>query len=97
MIKIIFIGILLLGGLFFFVVGTIGILRFPDLFTRLHSAAKCDTLGAVLCLLALMVYNGFHFTSIKLFLIIIFLWITNPTATHLISKAAFIRKNKQVE
>lgn len=87
--KLILMTIFLLGGLFFFVVGTIGILRFPDLLTRVHSAAKCDTLGAVLCLFALMVYSGFSFVSFKLLLVIIFLWITNPTATHLISKAAF--------
>lgn len=87
--KAIFMTIFISGGLFFFVVGTIGILRFPDLFTRAHSAAKCDTLGAVLCLIALMIHSGFGFTSFKLLLVIIFLWITNPTATHLISKAAF--------
>jgi multicomponent Na+:H+ antiporter subunit G len=87
----------MLGGLFFFVVGTVGILRFPDLFTRAHSAAKCDTLGAVLCLIGLMIYSGLNFTSLKLLLVIAFLWITNPTATHLISKAAFMKeKNKKM-
>ncbi|MCT4621234.1 MAG: monovalent cation/H(+) antiporter subunit G [Marinisporobacter sp.] len=89
--------IFMLGGLFFFVVGTVGILRFPDLFTRAHSAAKCDTLGAVLCLIGLMIYSGLNFTSLKLLLVIAFLWITNPTATHLISKAAFMKeKNKKM-
>jgi multicomponent Na+:H+ antiporter subunit G len=87
----------MLGGVFFFFVGTVGILRFPDLFTRAHSAAKCDTLGAVLCLIGLMIYSGLNFTSLKLLLVISFLWITNPTATHLISKAAFMReKNKKI-
>ncbi|TCO72668.1 monovalent cation/H(+) antiporter subunit G [Marinisporobacter balticus] len=89
--KVILMTIFLLGGVFFFVVGTIGILRFRDLFTRAHSAAKCDTLGAVLCLMALMIYSGWGFTSFKLLLVIVFLWITNPTATHLISKAAYIQ------
>ncbi|QXM07385.1 monovalent cation/H(+) antiporter subunit G [Crassaminicella indica] len=88
--------VFILGGLFFFAVGTIGILRLPDLFTRAHSAAKCDTLGAVLCLIGLMLYSGFNFTSLKLLLVIAFLWITNPTATHLISKAVFMQeKNKK--
>ncbi|WP_246637588.1 monovalent cation/H(+) antiporter subunit G [Crassaminicella profunda] len=95
--KMILMTIFMLGGLFFFTVGTIGILRFPDLFTRAHSAAKCDTLGAVLCLIALMIYSGLNFTSLKLLLVIAFLWITNPTATHLISKAAFMKeKNKKI-
>lgn len=97
--KLILVGIFLLGGLFFFVVGTVGILRFPDLFTRAHSAAKCDTLGAVLCLMALMIYSGFTYVSFKLLLVIIFLWITNPTATHLITKAAYVKEknNKLME
>lgn len=98
--KSVLIMMFLLGGLFFFVVGTVGILRFPDLFTRAHSAAKCDTLGAVLCLISLMIYSGLSAASLKLLLVIIFLWITNPTATHLISKAAFVKayrkKNKKL-
>lgn len=79
--------ILLISGLFFFLVGTIGILRFPDIYTRAHSTAKCDTLGAVLTLLSLTIYNGFNLTSLKIFLIIVFIWLTSPTATHLIAKA----------
>lgn len=85
--------IFLFGGLFFFLVGTLGILRFPDIFTRAHSAAKCDTLGAILCLFALMVFNGIDIVSFKILLILIFVWITNPTATHLISKAEYTRQN----
>lgn len=92
--KLILMAIFLLGGLFFFAVGTIGILRFPDLFTRAHSASKCDTLGAVLSLVAVMIYSGWGFSSLKLLIVIIFLWITNPTATNLISKAVFIQKEK---
>lgn len=90
--RLILMGILLFGGLFFFMVGTVGILRFPDVFTRAHSAAKCDTLGAVLCLLALIVFNGFNVISLKILLIVVFVWITNPTATHLIAKAEYSRQ-----
>lgn len=85
--MIIVFGILVLGGLFFLVVGTIGLMRFPDMLTRMHSAAKCDTLGAALILTALIIYNGLNIVSLKLLLIILFLWLTNPTATHLIAKA----------
>lgn len=94
--KLLFITLLLIGGVFFFTVGTIGILRLPDLLTRAHSAAKCDTLGAMLCLMALIVYKGFGFTSFKLLLVILFIWMTNPTATHLIAKT-HIMKNKKDE
>ena len=91
--KTILIYVLMAGGLFFFLVGTIGLLRFRDVMTRVHSAAKCDTLGALLCITALILYSGVGATSLKLILVIVFLWITNPTATHLIAKAEFLRKD----
>jgi len=87
--------VLLFLGLFFFLVGTIGILRFPDVLTRAHSAAKCDTLGAILSISAIAVYGGLNTSTVKLVLIIVFIWITNPTATHLIANAysKSIKKN----
>lgn len=90
----IIITILILGGLFFFVVGTVGLIRFPDMLTRVHSASKCDTLGAALILLALILYNGLNVVSLKLILIILFIWLTNPTATHLIAKARLLSNSE---
>lgn len=90
--KLILLTVCLTGGLFFLIVGTIGILRFSDLYTRAHGAAKCDTLGAVLCLMGLVFYNGMNVISLEIILVIIFLWITNPTATHLIVKSAYVKK-----
>ncbi len=87
--------VFIIGGLFFFTVGTVGILRLPDMYTRAHSAAKCDTLGAVLILIGIIIYNGESYASLKLLLIIIFLWVTNPTATHLIAKAYYNRYRKE--
>lgn len=79
--------IFMIAGLFFFLVGTVGVVRFPDALTRAHGAAKCDTLGAVLCLISLIIYNGSLISNIKIFLVIVFVWVTNPTATHMIAKA----------
>jgi multicomponent Na+:H+ antiporter subunit G len=90
--KDIIVTIFLFGGLFFFMVGTLGIIRFPDVFTRAHSASKCDTLGAVLCLSSLVVLEGFSMVSLKFILIIVFVWTANPTATHLIAKAEYARQ-----
>ncbi len=87
MIRDIITVIFLAGGVFFFYVGTIGLIRFPDTLTRGHAAAKCDTLGAALSLMALVIYDGVSFSSVKLILTIAFLWLTNPTATHLIVKS----------
>lgn len=84
----------ILAGLFFFLIGTLGVLRFPDALTRAHGAAKCDTLGAVLCLSGLILQYGWSFTTLKLVLIIAFLWSTNPTGTHILAKA-IVNANKR--
>lgn len=78
---------LLLGG-FFSMVGGIGILRFPDLFTRFHAAGITDTLGAGLILLGLMLQAGWTLVTVKLLLILAFGFFTSPTATHALAKAA---------
>lgn len=93
MLKDILGGAFILVGLFAFLVGTIGIIRFPDVLSRIHAAAKCDTLGALLCLIGLIIFNGFNIASLKILLVLIFIWVTNPTATHLIGKAEYIRAN----
>lgn len=74
------------SGLFFFMIGTLGLIRFPDALTRAHGAAKCDTLGALLCISGVLLRTGITSSGLKLVLIILFLWITNPSATHLIAR-----------
>ena len=80
--------ILILGGLFFFFTGTAGLLRFPDVYTRLHAAGKCDTLAAQLILLGMVLLNGVNVVSLKLLLIVAFIMLANPTATHAMLRAA---------
>ena len=65
-------------------------MRFPDFFSRIHPAGKSDTLGQLLVLTGLIVYEGFTLVSIKLIIIIIFILIANPTAAQALVKAAFI-------
>lgn len=81
--------LLLAGGAFFFLVGTVGLIRLPDAFTRMHATTKCDTLGAGLILVGLILQQGLQMTSLKLFVILVFIWLTNPTAAHIIAKAAY--------
>ena len=64
---------------------TFGIFRFKYVLNRIHVAAKCDTAGMMLCLGSLMVMNGFQMTSLRMFLLIVFVWIANPVAGHLIA------------
>jgi len=85
-------GLFLLGGSFFFLVGVLGLLRMPDIFSRIHTTTKGDTLGIGLILVGLMILNGFTITSLKLLIILILVWLTTPTAAHLIAKAAYERK-----
>jgi len=87
--------ILLAIGIFFMFVGAIGLLRFPDFYTRLHATGKCDTLGEGLIILGLIVYHFFHYlrtplVPVKLLFLILFIFIANPTATHAIVKAAYL-------
>ncbi len=88
--------VLIALGLFFFLVGTIGILRLPDFYTRLHAAGKCDSLASVLVILGVALYNLQPFTvasvlvSIKLLLIAAFIFVASPTATHAITEAALV-------
>jgi multicomponent Na+:H+ antiporter subunit G len=84
----------LAGGVFFLLVGSIGLLRLPDFYTRLHATGKCDTLGGGLIILGLLIYHLFHyahhpFVPIRLLFLIFFIFIANPTATHAIMKAAY--------
>lgn len=78
----------LLGGVAFAVIGSVGLLRMPDFYTRLHAAGITDTLGAGLILLGLMLQAGWTLVGVKLLLILIFLWFTSPIATHALSRAA---------
>jgi len=78
----------LLVGFFFFLAATIGLLRFPDFFCRLHATGKGDTMAVLLSLIGLSIYEGFSLTGLKLIFIAVFMFLAQPTATHAISRAA---------
>jgi multicomponent Na+:H+ antiporter subunit G len=81
--------VFLFVGAFFVIVASIGVVRFPDFFTRIHAAGKCDTLGLGLVLLGLAVYEPAVLNTAKLLLIAVFIALANPTATHAIARAAY--------
>ena len=97
MLKDIVILFLVISSCFFFLVGTTGLIRLPDVFSRMHATTKSDTLGAGLALLALIVYKGFDPVSLKLLIVLIFILITNPVASHIIAKAAYYNQKKHEE
>lgn len=79
-------------GTFFFFTATLGLIRLPDFYTRMHATGKGDTLGSLLILIGMALYHGFSLGSAKIILIAVFIFITSPTATHAITRAAL--KNK---
>jgi len=89
--------LLMVSGVFFFAVGTLGLWRFPDVYSRAHASTKCDTLGCGLILLGLILRMGFTLPSLKLVLIVGLVWLTNATAAHVIGKAAFNRDYPMVQ
>ena len=77
-------------GAAFVMVGGLGLVRMPDLFTRLHAASVADTAGAGFILLGFMLQAGLSLTSFKLVLIFVFLVFTAPTAAHALAHAALL-------
>jgi multicomponent Na+:H+ antiporter subunit G len=78
---------LVVGG-FLVITGGVGVLRFPDLYTRLHAASVTDTGGAGLVLFGLALQSGFSIVAVKLVLIFWFLLFTGPVSSHVLAKAA---------
>lgn len=86
-----------LAGLFFFFAATIGFLRFPDFYSRMHATGKGDTFGLLLCLIGLAIFNLYEnpswymgvVQSVKLMSIAVFWFLASPTATHALLRSAF--------
>lgn len=80
-------GLFLIGG-FAVAVGALGLVRFPDFYTRLHAAGVTDTAGAELIVLGMLLQAPNWLVASKLIFIGIFLGLTSPVATHAIAHAA---------
>ncbi|MCC2098313.1 MAG: monovalent cation/H(+) antiporter subunit G [Hyphomicrobiales bacterium] len=79
---------LLLGGSFFFIVGAVGMIRMPDVYTRMHASSVTETLGAGLLVAGMMLQAGFTQVTGKLFLLGALFFLTAPVATHALAQAA---------
>ena len=78
----------LLLGSAFCIIGGIGLIRLPDFYSRIHGGGITDTLGAGLVMLGLMLQAGWSLVTVKLVLILLFLLLTSPVASHAIARAA---------
>jgi len=95
--MIVIIILILACGVFFYLGGAVGIIRFPDFYSRLHPAGKLDTAGLFFSTVALVLYILYSdfsassiLTGVKIMLIVVFVFITSPTATHAIIDAGFV-------
>ncbi len=83
--------ILLFGGLFFLIVGVVGLIRLPDIYNRLHALGKCDTMGSGMIIMGMVLIVPGTTNVVKLLLMIVFTLAINPVMTHLITKTAYVR------
>lgn len=76
----------ILIGMVIFFTELFGVFHFKYVLNRMHAAAMGDTLGISACLIGLMIFSGFSFTTLKMFLIIVFLWFASPVSSHVLSR-----------
>jgi multicomponent Na+:H+ antiporter subunit G len=78
-------------GIFFAVMGNVGVLRFPDLYTRLHASAKCSTTTVLSVFIGCLLLEGFSALSARILVITLFFLLTGPVTAHLIGRRAWKR------
>ncbi len=81
--------VLLVVGSVFAVLGAVGLLRFPDFYTRMHSVGVSDTMGAALIIAGCALQAGLTLYTVKLITVWLFIYLTGPAATHALAKAAY--------
>ena len=94
MIRFLICATLIISGLVVVLTATIGSYRFGYVLNRMQVCATSDTLGATLIIGGLITYSGFTLLSLKLVMIIIFLWIANPVASHFLAKTEIVENDK---
>jgi len=82
-------------GFMFMALAAVGVIRFPDFFTRLHASGVGETFGALMMTIGIMIYTGWTLLSVKVFIIFILLLLTNPLGTNLIMLTSIHAKNYQ--
>ena len=72
--------------------GSVGVNRLPDFFTRSHASGKPDTLGLMLVMTGLAFYEGVDLNTVKLLLIVVLVAVANPAAAHALGRAAVLNR-----
>ena len=79
---------LMVVGLFFLLVGAIGVVRFPDVFSRSHAVGLTDSVGGLFTLSGLALYQGFNGNMVRVLVVLCLLYLLNPVMTHAMLRAA---------
>ncbi len=87
-------GLFLFLGLLTFAIELTGVFRFHYVLNRMQIAATGDTLGMGTSLIGLIILNGWNFTSLKFFLVILFLWFSSPVASHMVARLEVVTNPK---
>ena len=82
-------GIFIACGVVALLIGSVGLLRLPDVYCRIHAVGMIDTAGASFIILGMIIHEGFTLVTVKLVLIGIFLFFTSPIATHAVAQVAY--------
>lgn len=81
-------------GLLVFVIQLVGVYKFKYILNRMHAAGMGDTMGISLCLIGTMFLFGWSFTTLKVALIVAFLWLASPVSSHLIARLEVTTNDK---
>ena len=85
-IRLVIGSLFVLAGIVIFFTELYGVFHFKYVLNRMHAAAMGDTLGISACLIGLMIFSGLNFTTLRMFLVIVFLWFASPVSSHVLSR-----------
>jgi multicomponent Na+:H+ antiporter subunit G len=90
MISNLIVTVFVLAGAFFSLLAAIGVIRFPDVYTRMHAATKAPAFGILLFLIAAVFFFADLYTTAISLMIVVFIFLTAPVASHIISRVAHL-------
>jgi multicomponent Na+:H+ antiporter subunit G len=90
MISNLIVTVFVLAGAFFSLLAAIGVIRFPDVYTRMHAATKAPAFGILLFLIASVFFFADLYTTVISLMIVVFIFLSAPVASHIISRVAHL-------
>ncbi|MDX5462157.1 MULTISPECIES: monovalent cation/H(+) antiporter subunit G [unclassified Wolbachia] len=89
--------VLIFLGICLVIISSVGVIRFPDFYTRLHAAGITDSSGATLLLIGFTLQNEFSINTVKIILLILIIWVTSSTNSYILARTYYKVKKKTVK